>query len=128
MTALIFECGEQHAGPKTRSVFTYEPALFFELTLGVRDLKDTLRNPICNGFGRIEARVMAPDDLFGCIALNALCTVIPTHDMTRGIEHDDGVFGDAADQQLKAFLKPLAFGKVDNRTERVGAIIHFDRA
>src|SRR5271163_886758 len=54
---------------------------------------------------------MLSDDLFGRIALDALGAEIPTAYQSLGIEHVDGIVGDASHQQTE--LRFAAIGRRD---------------
>ena len=43
----------------------------------------------------IEAREVRPDDFLGLVAFDALGTRVPVRDAAFGIEHENGVVGDA---------------------------------
>src|SRR5205085_2908875 len=48
----------------------------------------------------IEDREMLPDDLRGGIALEPFGALVPGRDVPRRVEREDGVVGDAFDQEL----------------------------
>ena len=52
---------------------------------------------------------MPAEDLLASIALDALCSGVPVDDHALGIEHVDGIVGDAFDEQSEppfCFFKP----------------------
>ena len=88
--------------PKLRAVLADAPAFPLEASFARGSLERVLRQsggPILFG---IEAGEMLADDLVGEVALDALGARVPVGHVSFGIEHVDGVIGDALDQQAEA--------------------------
>ena len=52
----------------------------------------------------VEKRKVLPDDLIGPVAFDPFGAVIPGRDVSRGVEHEDGVVLHAVDQQAEHLL------------------------
>jgi hypothetical protein len=67
---------------------------------------------------RVEHREMLADDLVRAVALDALGARVPAHHPAGGVQQEDGVLGDALDQQAEL----LVGGVVGGREPRRGRI------
>src|SRR5665213_2539411 len=99
--------------PKTAAVLADTPAFFLEFAFAFRGLQRPLRltgGAILIG---IKLREMPADDFLRKIALDTLRTEIPVGDVALGIEHVNGVVGDALHQEPELLFAepqhPLGF-------------------
>src|SRR5919108_451204 len=90
--------------PERRSILPHPPALGFDLAGGHRHLQFVLWPMLRTIFRAIHAREMLADDLIRLIALQALGPGIPTHDVSRRIEHENGLVLHPLNQQAEARL------------------------
>ncbi len=92
---------DDHIGPEVRAVLAHAPPLRLEAAFAPRGLQGDAGNVLLEILRRVEAREMLADNLVGLIALEAPGARIPAGDMPLGIEHVDGIVGDALDQHLE---------------------------
>ena len=84
--------------------FGFEPAV---MVGGVESERGNARGLI---FRRVEAGEMLADDLVGGIALEPLRTRIPADHHAVGIQHVDGIVGNALNQQFEAVARFMVGG------------------
>ena len=97
---------DDDARPEVAAVLADPPAFRFEPPFplcGLQRPQRYVRGPILVG---IEAGEMLADDLGSGIALHPLRARVPVRDVPGRIEHEDGVVGDALDQQAELLLAP----------------------
>jgi hypothetical protein len=90
--------------PERRPILPHPPALGFDLAGGHRHLQFVFWPMLRTIFRAIHAREMLADDLIRSIALQAFGPGIPTHDVSRRIEHENGLVLHPLDQQAEARL------------------------
>ena len=96
---------DHHACPETRAVLAHAPAFGFVAAGFPRGLERAFRHAGVDGL-RACRNVLkcSPTISSGRVALDALGARIPVGHAAFGIEHVDGVIGDALDQQAEAPL------------------------
>src|SRR5580704_2494376 len=89
------QCSNHHVGPKSRSVLAYPPA--FLLVAAFRNclLECMFWLAILHVFRRVETREMAAYNFIGLVAFDARCPLIPSGNISGGIEHKNGIVLDA---------------------------------
>ena len=95
---------DHHARPEAGAVLADAPALRFVAAGLPRGLERAVRDSGVEILGRVEAAEMLADDVFGRIALDPLGAGIPVGHPAFGVEHVDGIIGDALDQDPEAPL------------------------
>src|SRR5581483_10163212 len=104
LPGLVFQRGDDHAGPEPRAVLAEAPALLFVLALALGDDELSSRLAIRYVFGRVKDREVTADDLCRGVALDALRAGVPAADHAFRIEHEDRVVHDARHQKLEPLL------------------------
>src|SRR5262249_31009408 len=98
-TLLVAHGIDHRQGPETRTVLAQTPALALVTPLLAGDSQRPFRNPGLAVFRGKELRIVPADDLLCRIALDAGRPGFPAGAGSAGIEHEDGVVGDALDEQ-----------------------------
>ncbi len=106
LTAVVAKGGDRDIGPKRRAVLAHAPSGIDKAALFRGYLQLVLRPAALFRFGRIKDRKVLPDDLARRVALDPLSPAVPGGHPAIGIEHEDGVFADAFDQEAKALFAP----------------------
>ena len=96
------------------------------MTFAGGDRKDFFRQAGRTIFRRVEAREMLADNFFRSVALQALGTGVPGGDESPRIEREDGVIGDAFDQQPVVLLHLASLGQIARdfaETDQLPAVV-----
>src|SRR5690606_6469223 len=112
---------DDDAGPEAAAVLAHAPAFALVAAVLARLLQRARRDPRRAVLGRVEAREVEADDLLGGVALDALRARVPVGDDAVGVEHEEGVIGDALDEEAE-----LALAGLENllRLPFVGDVVH----
>src|SRR5690606_7719898 len=116
---VVMDGVDNDVGPETAAVLAYPPGFLLEATGRARHFERLLRLLGRAILGRVEARKVLADDLERLITLDALCAGVPARHTALGVEHVDGVIGDALDEKpelllaaAQGFLGTFALGEI----------------
>src|ERR1700735_4780099 len=95
----IAQRGDYRGGPEQRAVLAEAPTLLGVSPggSGVPQMRPWFA--LQDILARVEMRYVLPEDLLALVSLNPLGAGIPAGHETILVEHHDGVFGHAIDQQ-----------------------------
>src|SRR5450432_2667520 len=97
-------CIDHDVGPEYAAILTKPLPLFFIAAIRPSRGECTHWFTGCLILGCIKTRKMRADDFRWREALDALCARVPTRDLTRRRQHENGVVGDALHQKPKLLL------------------------
>ena len=104
LAVVVVDRVDDDMGPEPAAVLADALALFFKPAVLRGGAQCFLRGAGFAIFLRVELGKVGADDLLGLIALDALRPEIPADDVAFGIEHVDGVIGNALHQQPELLL------------------------
>src|SRR5208337_4527644 len=133
-TAVILERVDHHVGQEATAVLTHAPSLGLIPAIAGGAFERLLRRVRSAVLLGVEPREVLSDDLLGAVALDALCAPVPVGDDAIGIDHVDGIVGDAVDQHAIALLALaqrlggcFTPGDIDDRRQNHYSLVGLDR-
>ncbi|CAA9552899.1 MAG: hypothetical protein AVDCRST_MAG79-2843 [uncultured Thermoleophilia bacterium] len=102
---LVTQRRDDHVRPERDAVLPDAPALVLDATVGRGARQLPLGLSAADVLVRIEPGVVGPDDLLGPVALEPPGACVPRCDVPVRVQQEDGVVGDALDQEPEEALR-----------------------